>query len=96
MQANTQVRSASRGVARPVGRTGTKARLAVIARRSEKLPSTYDAALKDDWVVVDDRTPLIHGSGVITMKKDGVSFRLTIGYSATGTGYVYTAPKVAK
>jgi hypothetical protein len=64
-------------------------------QQSGKAPYSYAEALSQGWSVIDEKTPFVHGKGVLTMAKEGVSQLVTIGYAPTATGYEYAAPQFA-
>jgi hypothetical protein len=59
------------------------------------LPRSYQQAIADGWIVISDKTPIVHGEGLLTMRKGGLSHILTVAYSTTKTGYKYAAPTIA-
>jgi hypothetical protein len=66
---------------------GRISRSAARDQQTEKAPFSYAEALSQGWTVLDEKTPLVHGRGVLTMAKEGVSQLVTIGYAPTATGY---------
>ena len=58
------------------------------------IPGSYQQAIADGWRVVSEKTPFVHGEGLLLLCKDGVPESIEIAYEATATGYEYATPQI--
>ena len=57
------------------------------------VPESYQAALSEGWYVTEEKTPWVHGKGLITMRNDLYAQAIRIEYKADSIGYQYGKPE---
>jgi hypothetical protein len=81
-------------------RSASAVRSVVPTSGSETLPNTFKQALSTGWVIVSEDTALSSDQkarrGKVILGLKGQSYRLSVSYTATTTGFEFSVPRLIR